>query len=164
MSKQILSYSFTSYLFRVLFFAIIWLGLVEGNLDSLSIGIFVVVISSLISLKLIPPFPLNLKATIPFAGFFLWRSLLGGIDVAKRVWSKKLLINPDIITFQISINNELAIALFINTVNLLPGTLVVDIKNNLLEIHVLDKNMNNLHELEEIENKILNLFKMLPEN
>jgi multicomponent Na+:H+ antiporter subunit E len=160
MSKLTVGYSFLSYCFRTLFFAIIWLTLVEGNLNSWVVGALAILACSLISIKLIPPLSLKLSALMPFFGFFLWRSLLGGIDVAKRVLRKTLLIDPEIIYFQIEFNNEYASALFINTVNLLPGTLVIDSNNNLLEIHVLDKNMNNVAELKDIELRILRLFQL----
>jgi len=144
---------------RIAFFSIIWLVLVEGRLDSLWVGSVAIMASTYLSLRLLPVFSINILALPPFLIFFLWRSLIGGIDVAKRVIGTRLNIAPDLIVYPCQFSNELAQTFFINTVNLLPGTLVISCEEGNLIIHVLDKNSNNEFELREIEKKIAKILK-----
>ncbi|UCN00879.1 Na+/H+ antiporter subunit E [Sulfurimonas sp. SWIR-19] len=143
---------------RVFLFLVIWLILTEGNPASFWIGIPAVLLSACISLVLLPPVFWNFTALLRFIPFYLIRSLLGGVDVMLRVFHPDLPINPGLVEYKLHIRKPIEQDMIVNVLNLLPGTLSVNIKNDLLLIHVLDIGKNIKKELALIEEYIHNIF------
>lgn len=68
-----------------------------------------------------------------FRLFLYWMNLflniiLAGIDVARRVMRKDLLISPGIVEFNTSLKDDWIIALNGNSITLTPGTITVDVE------------------------------------
>ncbi|WP_151900930.1 Na+/H+ antiporter subunit E [Sulfurimonas hydrogeniphila] len=143
---------------RMFLFFIIWIILADGDISSLWIGVPAVLLSSIISLILVPPVFWNFTAFLKFIPFYLIRSLLGGFDVMLRVFHPALPINPGLLKYQLHLPKGVQQDMIVNVLNLLPGTLSVEIENNLLLIHVLDIGKNIKQEVLLIEDYINEIF------
>lgn len=75
-----------------------------------------------------------------YVPLFLWECLKANIDVALRVASPKLPINPGIVKIKTTLKSDTAITFLANSITLTPGTFCVDIKpeEGILYIHWID--------------------------
>ena len=147
-----------SIIFRMLFFSIIWIALVNGVMSSLWIGMPAVLISLTVSIYLVPPTTFAWYELFRFSAYFLIRSLIGGIDVARRAYHPALPIKPDLVEYTLRLPPGLARIVMVNTVNLLPGTLVAKLNNKTMKVHVLDRQQDFRLELETVEKHVARLF------
>lgn len=123
---------------RAVFLAGIWLVLTGADPYGIAIGLVAVVAATGLSLTLMPPragvalWPLAIM--VPG---FLWRSLLGGVDVARRVFNPRLPLSPGwkIMRTRLPDGGKAALG---GEFSLMPGTLVAGSKGDRLLIHVLD--------------------------
>ncbi len=83
------------------------------------------------------PHPWKPHRLLAFAGFFLWESLKGGIDVAWRAFHPKLPIQPGFTSYRMALPAGQPRTLMVSTVSLLPGTLSADLDDSgeVLEVH-----------------------------
>jgi multicomponent Na+:H+ antiporter subunit E len=59
-------------------------------------------------------------------------------DIARRVISPKLPINPGIVKFETKLTNGFARLVLANSITLTPGTLTMDVINNKFYVHWID--------------------------
>ncbi len=109
-------------------------------------------------MALIPPQPLVWSAWARFIPFFFLRSLMGGVDVARRAFHPHLPIRPALIEYPLQLPPGLAQIVMANTVSILPGTLSTELGQNILTIHVLDSDKDFNTELATIEQYIERIF------
>lgn len=69
---------------------------------------------------------------------FLKALLFANLDVARRVLSPSLPINPAIVEVKTTLTSELGRLVLANSITLTPGTLTVDIEGDSLYIHWID--------------------------
>ena len=71
---------------------------------------------------------------------FLWECLKANIDVAYRVLSPSLPINPGIVKVKTSLKTDTALTFLANSITLTPGTMSVDIdkEQGILYVHWID--------------------------
>jgi len=148
------------FLFRITVFSLLWLLLVNGAVNSWVIGVPVVLLATTVSIKLLPETPLSFMALLNFIPFFLWHSLLGGFDVAKRVFTPKVAISPEILNYRWRLPLGFSRVFMANTVSLLPGTLSVELDKKYLQIHVLDDSIDFTSELMLLEKRVADIFKV----
>jgi len=123
-------------------------------------GVVVILLALGSSLVLQPERRLRLRplALLRFAGFFVHRSLRAGTDVALRALSPQMALAPALIDCRLRLRLESSRVFLANTLSLLPGSLSVDLRGDLLRIHVLDVGSNIEHELRAVETRIAALF------
>ena len=155
---QITTHFFYALSKRMLLFLMLWIVLTKGDISSFWIGFPAVLFTSIISLMLIPPVFWNFTALLKFIPFYFMRSVVGGFDVMLRVFHPALPINPGLVEYKLRIQKGVQQDMIVNVVNLLPGTLSIELENNLLCIHVLDIGKNSKKEVSLIENHIHNIF------
>lgn len=63
----------------------------------------------------------------PYLAWLLWQIIVSNWDVAIRVWKPKLDIEPSMIKVPYSLESELSVAIYANSITLTPGTVTVDI-------------------------------------
>jgi multicomponent Na+:H+ antiporter subunit E len=87
-----------------------------------------------------------------FAGFFLWRSLLGGVDVARRALTPRVAVDPGFVDHDPRLPEGSARALYIAVVSVMPGTLVAEqlTPDGVLRVHVVDTALPFDDELERV--------------
>lgn len=145
---------------RALLFAALWFIMAGPTADSWVIGAAAVATATWASLCLEPrnDYRLSFFGALRFGAFFLKESLLGGIDVSRRTLGPRLLIEPGFIDYPMRLPAGRPRVVFINCVNLLPGTLAADLKDDWLVIHVLDRRTGAQNGLERLENAVAALF------
>lgn len=127
----------------LLFF--VWL-LLTGSLawDELLVGALVAVGVAMLSrhrlgvledLKWTPLFPLHL---VSYLGVFLLALVRANFDMARRVLSPSLPINPALVEVRTTLQSDLGKLLLANSITLTPGTLTVDVLDDRLLIHWVD--------------------------
>jgi len=143
---------------RAVLFALLWWILTDGSMASWLVGVPVVLFAMLVSVVLLPPFFWSLTGIVRFVPFFLWRSLYGGIDVAKRALHPRLPISPGLIDYRFRLPPGLPRVFMANTVSLLPGTLSAELDEECLRVHVLDETSVFAEELRVLEKRVAGVF------
>ncbi len=147
-------------LYRFPLFVLVWLGLTEGDLKAWGLGLVVAVLAAWASLALpgARPWRWKLPGLLAFIPFFLWHSLRGGVDVARRAYLPRLPLDPALVEHPLRLPDGPSRIFLVNTVNLLPGTLSAELRGNLAVIHMLDASLPAIRELQLLEAKVARLF------
>lgn len=143
--------NWTTVVSRALLFSILWWALTDGATGSWWIGVPAVAGATVISIAMMPPLGLVWREVIRFVPFFLWHSLKGGADVARRAFDPRMPITPKLIEYPLQLPPGLSQVAMVNITSLLPGTLSAEIKGQVLKVHVLDSQGDFLTELEMLE-------------
>jgi multicomponent Na+:H+ antiporter subunit E len=142
--------------------AVLWWVLTTGETASWILGAPVVVLSALAAAVLAPParVRISLSGIAAFLPFFLWRSLAGGLDVARRALGWRLAIQPDLVTYRLRLlpDEGPARVVFLNILSLLPGTLAADIAGDAVQLHVLTAPAP-IDDLERLEAHVARIFR-----
>ncbi len=94
-----------------------------------------------------------------FAPLFVWKSLIGSLDVAWRTFHPRRPIDPTVLSFAFRLPaGSVARVFFTNCVSLLPGTLAMAWEPDTLRIHVLTSQAETLAELRQLERHVAQLF------
>ncbi len=126
---------------RIIFFAVLWFVLSEG--EAYVLGAAVVSAASWLSLRLLPATrPIRLLPLVAMAPNFLWRSLLGGLDVGRRALDPRMPINPGWVVLPVNLPDGGKVALG-GELSLMPGTLAAGTDRGKLLVHVLDKGQDH---------------------
>lgn len=84
--------------------------------------------------------PRAVPAALRYLGLFLRDMAKGNIDVAYRVLSPRMPIEPALLVVPLRVESDLAITTIANSITLTPGTLTIehDEANNALLVHAID--------------------------
>jgi multicomponent Na+:H+ antiporter subunit E len=143
---------------RAVLFALMWWILTDEAMGSWLVGAPVVLFATLVSVVLLPPLSWSLLGIVRFVPYFLWRSLYGGVDVARRALHPRLPISPGMYDHRWRLPPGLPRVFMANTVSLLPGTLSAELDEEHLRVHVLDQTGTFALELKVIEARVAGLF------
>jgi len=80
---------------------------------------------------------------------FIWALIKANVDVASRVIRPSLPIKPGIVKVKTSLKSKMGRFFLANSITLTPGTLSVDIKDDILYIHWIDVTGKNVQESTE---------------
>lgn len=130
-------------LFALVF--LLWL-MLTASLDVQEIGAgllvaLVVTISSLGRLGIMDGLKLSPMALIHMARYlvyFIFSLIRANLDMARRVLSPTLPINPSLVEVHTELKSDLGRMLLANSITLTPGTLTVDVIEDRLQIHWID--------------------------
>lgn len=86
-------------------------------------------------IRLVPAAPLSL---LRYLAAFLVALLRANLDMARRVLSPSLPLNPAIVQVRTSLRSPLGRLMLANSITLTPGTLTVDVEDDVLHIHWID--------------------------
>ncbi len=139
------AYGWQRILLATAFIYPVWL-LMVGTFDpaELSIGLIIAVLTAWLSkphlhiLDAIKWHPAIALYVLVYVGVFLWALLRSNLDVAARVLSPRLPINPAIVEVETHLRSDLGKLLLANCITLTPGTLTVDVFADRLQIHWID--------------------------
>jgi len=134
---------------------LLWWILTEGKLEDPLFILCAVALALAASYRLCPLgawrwWPL---AVIGFLPYFLWNSLLGGMDVALRAFRPSMPLNPEIFEFPLRVPEKPAL-LLVWTISLLPGTASVYLEKDKLYVHVLDSKLPVIEKLRDLERRL----------
>jgi multicomponent Na+:H+ antiporter subunit E len=140
--------------------ALLWWVLVGARWDSWGVGAPVTLLAAAASLGLSDERRGNwrLRGMLGLASFFLRRSLVGGIDVARRSLHPRLPIDPQNVEFPLSLPAGTSRVVFMGMLNLLPGTVTVDLCGDTLLVHVIDAQQPAPRQLRELEKHVAAAF------
>jgi multicomponent Na+:H+ antiporter subunit E len=93
-----------------------------------------------------------------FVPYFLSHSLLGGIDVARRVLARTMRLAPAIVELPLRLPPDSSRAVFVNLVSLLPGTLSMNLEGDTLRVHALASDPDLADQLRDLETRVASLF------
>lgn len=131
------------YTFIVMF--IIWMAfttslepaeLITGVIISLILALFTDRIFSCCGLKVLMPH--KIIYFIQYFFVFMIALFKSNFDIAKRVLTPSLPINPGIVKFNTKLTNSFARLVLANSITLTPGTLTIDVIKNTFYIHWID--------------------------
>ena len=146
------------WLLRLVLFSLMWGILTDGAIGSWPIGVPVVLIATLVSVMLMPPLSWSLRGMVAFIPYFIWHSVHGGVDVARRAFHPQLPISPGLFDYRFRLPPGLPRVFMANTVSLLPGTLSVELEEEILRVHVLDETRAINEELKMLEKHLADIF------
>ena len=125
---------------------IIWITITGSlNFQELFLGIGISLLIAWLTLprlrwlndiKLTPSLPWS---ALQFFWIFIGALLKANIDMARRVLSPRLPINPAIVEIQTGLQSPLGKLLLANSITLTPGTLTVDVIDDRLQVHWIDQ-------------------------
>lgn len=143
-------------LWRIALFIAAWWILAQGKADSLGIGLISIISALIVSLILLPPglFRFSFAGLFIFLIYFLSRSLKSGIQVALMAVRLDPDLHPNIQIIPLRLPEGLGRVILVNTLNLQPGTLSVNLTASSLYLHVLD-------ERQPIEAQVRNIEKLI---
>ncbi len=107
---------------------------------NLLVGALATAAATGLSLRLLPPDTgqVRMGALVMLLPRFLWQSLLAGIDVARRVLSPRMPLQPGFIQYPVVLPRGSARNAFELISSLLPGSVPTDETDTLIEYHCLD--------------------------
>jgi len=90
--------------------------------------------------------PKTILYVIVYPFIFLVELIKSNLDVAKRVVSPSLLINPGIVKVKTKLKSPIARLILANSITLTPGTLTVETKDENFYIHWIDVTSPDINE------------------
>lgn len=132
----------------------IWLVLLPSlKVSDLAIGLAAAAAAASVSLRLLPPSAgrLNLGALLALLPHFAWESVVAGVDVARRAFSRRMPLAPGFVDCPMAFAPGLARNAFASITSLLPGTVAVGDGDEALVYHCLDVAQPVVEQLREEE-------------
>ena len=84
-------------------------------------------------------FPIRLLVFVfAYIPVFVWALILANFDVARRVLSPKIPLNPGFVKIDTELEGDFAKLTLANSITLTPGTLSIDVDGNDIYIHTVD--------------------------
>ena len=141
-------------------FYFIWTGTTDIN-NLLIIAFIAVIISIIYKNLLFKPMlsPKKWLYSLWYVIFLFIEILKANFDVARRVISPKIPINPGIVTVKTKLKTAMGRMILANSITLTPGTLTVDIDEDTLYIHWID--VTNMDEKAATEKIVASFEKYL---
>jgi multicomponent Na+:H+ antiporter subunit E len=145
---------------RFVVFSFFWFLLVGLDKASWFIGLPAVLFATALSLKLAPSsqYRTSPAGAMRFIPFFLWQSLLGGLDVMRRAFSSPRLLDPALVSYTTLLPEGSARIFFVNTISLLPGTLSARLQGNKITIHIIAGDQPILDNIQVLEHHVAALM------
>lgn len=137
---------------------VIWWSLTDGDTGALFAGLPFAVIGAVIWSLLGSPPPISARGLAAFVPFFAWESLQSGLDVAFRVFNPRIPVAPAFILVPLRLPESAPRTFLAGALNLLPGTLSVEINGDLIQVHVIDENGGAMRRLKMLEERVAGVF------
>lgn len=132
---------------------VIWV-ILNGNFSAevLGIGAVVAVLTGLLFCSSCSIFeeirftPKSIVYSVAYIFVFIGELIKSNFDVARRVISPKLPINPGIVEVQTKLTSKIGRMILANSITLTPGTFTVEITGDKLFIHWIDVKSTDIEE------------------
>lgn len=143
-------------------FSLLWWALTEGE-PAWGVGAPVILLATVAAWRLRLPgrVRLSLAGTLRFLPYFVWQSLRGGVDVARRALDPRLPLDPALLVYRLRLPPGPARVFLADVVSLLPGTLSAELAGDRLRLHVLDR-ASAPAAVRELEGRVGALFGARP--
>ena len=145
MDKLSFSIRLSRFIMVWILLTLLWIGFtVSFDPQQLITGVIIAAIVSLLSVRIFTCCdlailnPLKLGHTIVFIVVFFIELIKSNLDVARRVLTPSLPINPGTVSFKTKLESNFAKMVLANAITLTPGTLSIDIVDDNMYIHWID--------------------------
>jgi multicomponent Na+:H+ antiporter subunit E len=140
---------------------VFWVLLIGFKPVDLVVGLFAATVATWVSLKLLQPGALNMRAVdlLRYSSHFFWQSVLAGIDVARRAFSPRMRLQPGFVRYSCRYPRGPARNAFAVLSSLMPGTVVVEDTADSLLFHCVDTGQPVATQMAREEAE---LFRLLP--
>ncbi|MDO6822775.1 Na+/H+ antiporter subunit E [Marinobacter sp. 1_MG-2023] len=145
---------------RVILLLLVWWAFTEGDVSGIGFGLVIAILVAAVSMRLYPRGTARIRPVQLwlFVLFFLGRSVVAGIDVARRVLSPSLPVDPGYFTVHLTLPEGSPRWLLANALSLMPGTLSVSLDGPRLELHCLDTQSSVEEDVRAAEQKVARVF------
>jgi multicomponent Na+:H+ antiporter subunit E len=111
----------------------------ELILGAMISALLTVILSKFVDYQIDILLPVKLvKFLVIYLPVFIWKLIIANIDVAKRVLSPKIPLNPGIVRIKTDLKGDFGKLVLANSITLTPGTLSIDIVDNYIYVHTVD--------------------------
>ena len=100
--------------------------------------------------------PVKLFGVLIYVPVFLRELVKSNWDVAKRVFGGCRNVNPGIVKVPVSLESEYGQSMLANAITLTPGTITVDVQDDVMLVHCIDRSFGEGHD-SEMEKRILRI-------
>jgi multicomponent Na+:H+ antiporter subunit E len=140
--------------------ALAWFLLLGDDLASWIVGAPCVLLCAWYSASVLPARRVrgSLVGWLRLLPYFLWSSLDGGWDVARRVLTPTVAVKPGFFDYTLHIPAGPARNFFVQLIGLLPGTLGARLEGDNLKVHVLNLDADNERSLRSAEERVAAAF------
>jgi multicomponent Na+:H+ antiporter subunit E len=118
-----------------------WLLIAGPDPTDFAVGIVTAALAAWASLVLLPAGEqrLRLRPLLVLAARLIGQSVVGGVDVSRRAFARRVRLNPGFVTYRATLAAGAARSAFATEMSLVPGTLPVDLApDGTLTVHCLD--------------------------
>ncbi|MEM8852574.1 MAG: Na+/H+ antiporter subunit E [Pseudomonadota bacterium] len=153
-----------SFLRRILFLGAVWIVITSADADSMVVGAVAVLTAAWLSVRLDPArqYPVKLLGALRLLPGFIWQSVMGGIDVARRALDPRLPLRPGWFVLEAKVPEGTPRVVVGGEFSLLPGTLVAGTRDGRFLVHVLDRTKPVERDLKAGEAALSRAFKQAP--
>lgn len=131
----------------------------ELILGAIVSAVLTVIIAKYVDYEIDAMFPVKLlKFIFVYLFVFIWQLILANLDMAKRVLSFKIPLNPGIVKVNTKLKGDFGKLTLANSITLTPGTLSMDVKEDGIYVHTVDVKGETV---EEKENEIKEPFEKI---
>jgi len=131
---------------------VVYLFLTSFQIEEVILGSIVSAVLSVILVKYLDfkidwKFPVRLlKFLFIYIPVFIWKLVLANLDVARRVLSPKIPLNPGIVKVKTGLKSDFGKLTLANSITLTPGTLSIDVEEDYIFVHTVDVKGKNKSE------------------
>lgn len=119
----------------------------EVVLGSIVSAVLTIILVKFVDFKIDYKFPIKLlKFLLVYIPVFIWKLILANLDVARRVLSPKIPLNPGIVKIKTDLKGDLGKLTLANSITLTPGTLSIDVEDEYIYVHTVDVKGKNMAE------------------
>lgn len=139
----------------------LWVLLSRGDASSWIVGVPAIAAATAVSLCLLPAstWTVRWRGVARFVPYFVWHSLRGGFDVARRALHPQLPLSPILVEYTLRLPPGPARVFLACTNSLLPGTLSAELHDERLVVHALSGSRDAVRSaVHELEARVADLF------
>lgn len=146
----------------ILLFLIFFIVLTERvTLVNICAGLLLSGAVYLLNREVLPEFNVFSWRTMPywflFIGYLLRDVVTSNLQVARVVLSREMPIAPELVNFKSQLTHGLLLTIHANAITLTPGTMTVEIKDNLMQVHCLSQDYAEGLQDSDIEKTLLKI-------
>ncbi len=153
-----------------IFLIMVWIGFTNTfDMQEIIVGVLLTALISFLGIRLFTCcdlsllHPVRLYNIAKFIIVFLIALIKSNFDVARRVLSPSLPINPGIVKFKTKLKTNFSKMVLANSITLTPGTLTIDVVDDTFYVHWIDTLTTNPEEsykeiAEQFEEILLKIF------
>ena len=83
----------------------------------------------------------RLPRAVAYAVFLVGEVCSAAFATIRLIWSPRLVVQPEVTSFHTKLRTDAGKVILANSITLTPGTLTVDVRDDLLLVHCLDESM-----------------------